>query len=111
MTIESHNPLDRVFQALAHPTRRKMLAQLMSEPGTSAGTLAARFDAAQPTLSRHLLQLERAGLVTRQVKGRSHLFCANAEALSLADAWLTDHRAFWTGSLQRLGRFLDEDEL
>lgn len=109
MTIESHAPLNRVFQALAHQTRRQMLAQLMIEPGVSAGAFAKQFEAAQPTISRHLAQLERAGLVTRQVEGRSHSFFANAEVLSAADAWLTDHRAFWAGSLQRLGKFLDED--
>ena len=111
MTIENHEVLDRVFQALAHQTRRRMLAQLMNEPGVSAGALAEQFDAAQPTISRHLMQLERAGLVTRQVKGRKHLFFANAETLCEADAWLADHRSFWTGSLQRLGRFLGEDDL
>ncbi len=109
MTIEQNDPLNRVFQALAHQTRRQMLARLMVEPGVSAGSFAEQFEVAQPTISRHLAQLERAGLVTRWVEGRSHSFFANAEALSKADGWLADHRTFWTGSLKRLGRFLEED--
>ncbi len=88
-----------------------MLVRLITEHGVSAGAFAKQFDAAQPTVSRHLAQLERAGLVTRRVEGRSHIFFANAEALSKADSWLADHRAFWLGSLQRMGRFLDEDSI
>ncbi len=110
MTIEQNEPLNRVFQALAHQTRRQMLARLMVEPGVSAGSFAEQFDAAQPTVSRHLAQLERAGLVNRRIEGRSHSFFANADELSKADAWLADHRMFWSGSLKRLGRFLDEDD-
>jgi DNA-binding transcriptional ArsR family regulator len=109
MAIEQIKTLDRAFQALAHQTRRQILERLIDEPGVSAGTFAAQFDVAQPTVSRHLQQLERAGLVTRRVVGRSHVFFANAQALSTVDAWIADHRAFWAGSIQRLGQFLDQD--
>ncbi len=110
MAIERMNTLDRTFQALAHQTRRQILERLIDEPGVSAGSFASQFDVAQPTVSRHLQQLERAGLVTRQVVGRSHVFFANAQALSTADAWLADHRAFWTASIDRLGQYLEEDK-
>lgn len=100
--------LDLTFQALAHQTRRDILVRLISEPGTSAGALAQQFDVAQPTVSRHLSQLERAGLVSRHVDGRTHLFFAQSDALSSVASWLNDHRAFWSGSLNRLGLFLDE---
>ncbi len=110
MAIKNEPSLNRIFQALSHETRRQMLARLMIEPGVSAGAFAEQFDAAQPTVSRHLAQLERAGLVTRRVEGRSHSFFANAEELSKADSWLSDHRMFWSGSLKRLGEFLDEDD-
>lgn len=108
MTKYNENALDRTFQALAHQTRREMLTRLMVEPNVSAGQFADQFDVAQPTVSRHLAQLERAGLVRRKVEGRSHLFFANTQEISAADAWLSTHRAFWDGSLQRLGQFLDE---
>ena len=110
MTIDNTPDLNLMYQALAHETRREILARLIAEPGVNAGTFVAQFDVAQPTISRHLLQLERAGLVSRQVHGRSHVFFANPDALNASDSWLSQHRDFWSGSLQRLGRFLDKDD-
>lgn len=108
--MKSDPSLNLIFQALSHQTRRQMLTRLMIEPGVTAGSFAAQFDSAQPTVSRHLASLERAGLVTRRVEGRLHSFFANADEISKADAWLADHRMFWAGSLKRLGDFLDEDD-
>ena len=107
MTIESD--LNLMYQALAHETRRDMLVRLIAEPGVSAGAFVDQFDAAQPTISRHLSQLEKAGLIARKVQGRSHVFFAVPEALNTVDSWLAQHRTFWAGSLVRLGRFLDDD--
>lgn len=73
---------------------QRIIARLIAEPGVSAGAFSDRFDAVQPTISRHLAQLKRAGLVTRRVSGRSHSFLANPKTLSAADAWLGDHRDF-----------------
>jgi DNA-binding transcriptional ArsR family regulator len=60
--------LDRVFAALADPTRRTILARLADGDAT-VNQLVALFDHSQPTISKHLKVLERAGLVT-SVLGR-----------------------------------------
>jgi len=61
--------MDRVFEALASTTRRKILAYL-SEVDLTAGEIAERFDLAQPSISKHLSILEAAGLVWRQREGQ-----------------------------------------
>lgn len=61
--------MDRVFEALASSTRRKILAYL-SEVDLTAGEIAQRFDLAQPSISKHLSILEAAGLVWRQREGQ-----------------------------------------
>ena len=63
--------LDATFQALAHPTRRAMLA-LLAEGERSVGELAAPFEVSLAASSKHLRVLERAGLVQRRVHGRKH---------------------------------------
>jgi DNA-binding transcriptional ArsR family regulator len=60
---------EKVFQALASESRRKILAYL-SHTDMTAGEIAARFDMTKPSLSRHLSILENAGLVTSEKKGQ-----------------------------------------
>ena len=86
-----------------------MLAALSRERRT-AGELGALFDAAQPTISRHLRVLEQAGLVARRVEGRRHVFTLGTSRLKQANAWIDRHLAFWDHSLRRLGELLDETE-
>ena len=63
--------LDRVFAALADPTRRGMLERL-ADGETNVGTLAEPYDISQPAASKHLRVLERAGLIQRKRIGREH---------------------------------------
>ncbi|MCU0881725.1 MAG: metalloregulator ArsR/SmtB family transcription factor [Hyphomonadaceae bacterium] len=65
-----------VFKALSHPLRREVLAILRSGP-KSAGDLAAAFDVAWPTVSRHLSVLKDADLVTTERSGSSIIYHAN----------------------------------
>jgi DNA-binding transcriptional ArsR family regulator len=99
--------LDDVFQALADPTRRKMLAALARGEAT-AGELGAPFRISQPAVSRHIRVLERAGLVTRQVDGRLHRLRLAPQPLQDAEEWIARHRRFWEASLDSLGRTLAE---
>jgi DNA-binding transcriptional ArsR family regulator len=102
--------LDRTFQALADGTRRSMIRALARGEVRSAGELGRQFSSAQPTISRHLKVLERAGLVERAVEGRVHRFRLRREPLSEAQGWLARHQAFWTGALDRLDQLLSEGE-
>ncbi len=106
MAIYYQTPLDRTFHALGDETRRRMLSMLAAQGELTAGELGAPFDVAQPTTSKHLKVLERAGLVSREVVGRSHRFRLQLDPLSEAEDWIARHKAFWEGTLTRLGGFL-----
>lgn len=106
MVIRSRR-LDDVFQALADPTRREMLA-LLARGETTAGELGAPFDISQPAASRHIRVLERAGLVAREVDGRVHRLRLVPKPLRDAETWIARHRQFWEDSLDSLGRTLEE---
>lgn len=99
-------PLDRVFSALADPTRRAILARLAAGEAT-VGELVAPFALSQPAISKHLKVLERAGLVSR---GRSATFRPvrlEAAPLAEADHWIGRYRQFWDASFDRLAAHLD----
>ncbi|MDH5833011.1 metalloregulator ArsR/SmtB family transcription factor [Luteimonas kalidii] len=80
-------PLDGVFHALSDPTRRAMLQALASGPHT-VGALAAPFEISLAAASKHVRALERAGLLARQVQGRTHRCTLQATGLAQALAWL-----------------------
>ena len=82
--------LDAVFGALAHQSRRTILAVLHARGGEmTSGAIAARFDCSWPTTSQHLQVLARAGLVTIALRGREHVYRLDSERLHhVAGAWL-----------------------
>lgn len=93
--------LDRIFAALADPTRRAIVARLTAGPAT-AGELAAPFAISLPAISRHLKVLERAALITRAAQGQRRWCRLNPAALAAASEWLVFHERFWNESLDRL---------
>lgn len=98
--------LDRTFRALSDGTRRGMLSMLSRRGELTASELGAPFDISQPTASKHLRVLEEAGLLSRRVDGRIHRFRLVDRRLRDAEAWISRHREFWQGTLERLGDFL-----
>lgn len=108
MAIQYTEALDRTFHALGDASRRRMLAVLSRKGACSAGELGALFDAAQPTISKHLHVLEKAQLVSRRVEGRRHVFELAPSRMRQARRWLERHLAFWEGSLDQLEGLLDE---
>lgn len=82
--------LDEVFGALGHQTRRTILLVLHSRGGQmTSGDIAARFDCAWPTTSRHLKVLQDAGLVSVGLRGREHVYALNRTRLrSVVGGWL-----------------------
>ena len=101
--------LDRVFGALADPTRRALLKRLGKGP-RAVSDLAEPFAMSLPAVSKHLRVLEIAGLVTRSVEGRVHNCKLEVDALREAERWLEHHRSFWAQSLESLARYAEEDE-
>jgi DNA-binding transcriptional ArsR family regulator len=81
---------DLVFSALAHETRRRILVVLMGRGGEmTAGEIVERFDCQWPTMTRHLIQLQEAGLVSVTKVGRERFYKLNKEKLtSVTDSWL-----------------------
>jgi DNA-binding transcriptional ArsR family regulator len=80
---------DLVFEALAHPARRRILTSLNFAGGAmSAGAIAALFAHAWPTTTRHLQTLEKAGLVGHRREGRARIYALNRARLGLAGDWL-----------------------
>ncbi|MET0801538.1 MAG: metalloregulator ArsR/SmtB family transcription factor [Actinomycetota bacterium] len=97
--------LDRVFGALADPTRRAILTRL-AEGEASVAQLTAPFSVSQPAISRHLKVLERAGLISRTRKATARLSHLEAEPLREATEWLLGYREYWEESYERLDALL-----
>ena len=108
MAIRYDTPLDRTFHALGDPTRRRMLSALLEQGSLTASELGKPFNITQPSASKHLGVLEKAGLIKRTVEGRTHSFELNPEPLNEADDWIGRHRAFWTASLDRLEALVEQ---
>src|SRR5216110_3280579 len=108
--VELQTPqLDAVFHALGDATRRRMLREL-AQGERSVGELAAPFAISLAAASKHIKALESAGLIRREVKGRTHLCRLDASALSKAHEWLSFYERFWRGRLDELERLLREED-
>jgi len=101
--------LDAVFHALSDPTRRAMLRRLSGEP-LSVGALAAPYAMSLAAASKHVKALERAGLVRRQVQGRTHVCRLETRPLEDADQWLAFYRRFWTERFDVLDALLKAED-
>jgi DNA-binding transcriptional ArsR family regulator len=99
--------LDRVFGALADPTRRAILARLAAGEAT-VNELVALSDLSQPTISKHLKVLERAGLVSRGRAAQFRPVRLNPAPLAGAVLWLGNYRGFWEESFDQLDAFVEE---
>ncbi|MGH6956680.1 MAG: ArsR/SmtB family transcription factor [Caulobacteraceae bacterium] len=100
--------LDAVFHALADPTRRAMLRRLAHAP-SSVGGLAAPHRMSLAAASKHVKALERAGLVRRQVIGRTHVCRLETAPLAGAREWLDFYKEIWSASFEALDDLLDAD--
>ena len=87
MNSSDQDPLDRVFHALADPTRRAILVRLARGPAT-VGQLAEPFATSLPAISRHLKVLVEAAMIHNQRDGKRRRCQLRAEVLDSARAWL-----------------------
>lgn len=101
--------LDRIFHALADPTRRSILAAVARKP-CSVTELAGPFKVSLAAVSKHIQVLEGARLVERRKEGRVVTARLNAEALKTAEEWLAEYRRFWGIRLDALEAMLMQDE-
>lgn len=100
--------LDAIFHALGDATRRRMLRDLAAGE-RSVGQLAEPFAISLAAASKHIKVLENAGLMRREVRGRTHLCRLDPGPLASADEWLRFYEQFWTDRLNALDRLLREE--
>ena len=101
--------LDHVFHALGDATRRRMLRELASGERT-VSQLAQPFDISLAAASKHIKALENAGLIRREVRGRTHLCRLDPGPLASAHEWLSFYERFWTNRLDVLERLLRQED-
>lgn len=97
--------LDRVFQALADPTRRVIVERLSRGPAT-VSELAKPFAMSLPAVVQHLQVLETSGLIKSDKVGRVRTCRIDPETISLAEKWINERRTSWERRLDRLGAYL-----
>lgn len=106
--VELQTPeLDSVFHALGDATRRRMLRDLADGERT-VGQLAQPFAISLAAASKHIQVLERARLIRREVRGRTHMCRLEPGPLASAHDWLGFYEPFWNNRLDILERLLRE---
>jgi DNA-binding transcriptional ArsR family regulator len=101
--------LDAVFHALGDATRRRMLRELADGERT-VGQLAEPFAISFQAASKHVKALENAGLIRREVRGRTHICRLDPAPLASAHEWLGFYERFWSTRLDVLERLLREED-
>ena len=108
--VELETPrLNSVFHALGDATRRRMLRELSGGERTVT-QLAEPFSITLAAASKHIKVLEVAGLIRREVRGRTHLCRLDPGPLATAHEWLSVYERFWTDRLDVLERLLREED-
>ncbi|MCZ8254595.1 MAG: metalloregulator ArsR/SmtB family transcription factor [Polaromonas sp.] len=101
----SPDPLNQAFAALADPTRRAIVARLATGEAT-VNELAAPFNMSQPSISKHLKVLERAGLISRGRAAQTRPCRLEAAPLRQVASWVDLYRNIWEESFDKLDTFL-----
>ena len=108
--MSGHNPSRDVFDAVADPTRRRLI-QLLAEAGEQPlHELTAQFQMGRTAVSKHLAILKEAGLVLDRKVGRETRFRLNAAPLREIQDWATCYSRFWSMNMLRLNQLLEEEE-
>lgn len=104
----SDDDVDRIFQALADATRRDIVRRtLVAE--SSVSELARDYAMSFAAVQKHVAVLERAGLVTKQARGRERIVCGNPEAIRQAQALLDQFEQLWRSRIDRLDALFSDD--
>lgn len=93
------------FQAIADPTRRAILVLLAAQTMT-AGAIAKSFDAARPTISKHLQVLSECELISSNQKGREIHYELKVDKMKEIDKWLEQFRKIWESRFDQLDNLL-----
>jgi DNA-binding transcriptional ArsR family regulator len=107
--LEGVCPTRDVFNAIADPTRRRLLAMLAEAEELPLHEMAGRFPIGRTGVSKHLAILREAGLVEGARRGRETRYRLNAAPLREVQEWVAFYRRFWTERLDRLRGLLEEE--
>ncbi|HSE42920.1 MAG TPA: winged helix-turn-helix domain-containing protein [Acidobacteriota bacterium] len=99
-----------VFDALADPTRRKLLLNLADHSPKTATQFASEFPITRQGILKHLDILESAGLVVVHQKGREKRYTLTPGPLNEADRWIKQVNAKWDKRLKRLKAFVESEK-
>lgn len=109
MVEQVEHPLDDIFHALSHGTRREMVSMLAQRPH-HISEFVPHFGTTLAAVSKHIKSLERARLIDREVVGRNHICTLNVETMSEAHRWLSEYELFWQNRLDALEKFLAKNK-
>jgi DNA-binding transcriptional ArsR family regulator len=109
MVKYSEKQTNRLFKALADPTRRQIVEKLAHGEAT-AGKLAEPFQISAPAITRHLKVLEEAELIGRTRRGKEHHFNFNPEGLKPAQTIIEELTSFWSQRLENLDTFIKQSK-
>ena len=98
---------DELWSAIADPSRRQVLDLLVSNGGVSASWLAGRVPFSRQAVSKHLVVLERAGLISRRKQGREVLYQVDADRLDQAARVMAELAAQWDRRLAAVKRLAE----
>jgi DNA-binding transcriptional ArsR family regulator len=103
-------PLTLILKAASDPTRRSILTHLAQEGPARVTEIAARFDMSLNAVSKHIMTLERAGLVRRTTHWREHLIEVQVEPLGEIDRWFDGLRSIWKQRLELLEAMIIKED-
>ncbi len=98
---------DALWSAIADPSRRQVLDLLVSNGGVSASWLAGRVPFSRQAVAKHLVVLERTGLVSRRKQGREVLYQVEADRLDQATQSMAELAARWDRRLDAIKRLAE----
>lgn len=103
------DPVSLILKAAGDPTRRAVLTYLAQDGPARVTDIAARFDVSLNAVSRHIMVLERAGLVSRRAQWREHLIEVQMAQLAEIDRWFRQLRSIWELRLEALDAHFAKD--
>jgi DNA-binding transcriptional ArsR family regulator len=103
--VERQQRLDLVYRALGDPTRRSLLTALRSGDARIKD-LADPLPMSFAAVARHVATLEKAQLISRQVRGREHWISITDDGLQDAEAWIAEQSAGWSARADALSEYL-----
>jgi DNA-binding transcriptional ArsR family regulator len=103
------DPLSQILKAAGDPTRRAILTHLAQEGPSRVTDIAARFDMSLNAVSKHIMVLEKAGLVSRRKEWREHLIEVRMAPLTEVDRWFAQLRSIWELRLDALAHHLAKE--